>query len=154
VRRKLWGGEPYYGLDYEFDPLWLLTPAQLELQEQLIEVCHDVIRPHAIECDRTGAYPRESLQELAKLGLLAIIAPPEYGGRGEGNVGTLMVTETIARYGCPSTALIYMMHMVAVAGLVYRAHDNPEIRRVLARIDPECLVGSASYTDPETGGHF
>jgi alkylation response protein AidB-like acyl-CoA dehydrogenase len=47
-----------------------------------------------------------------------------------------------------------MMRMVAVAGLVYRAHDNPEIRRLLAQIDPECLVGSASYTDPETGGHF
>jgi alkylation response protein AidB-like acyl-CoA dehydrogenase len=154
VRQKRWGDEPYYGLDHEFDPLWLLTPEQLELQEELIRVCHDVIRPQAIECDRTGAYPRESLEALAKLGLLAIIAPPEYGGRGEGNVGTLMVTETIARYGCPSTALIYMMHMVAVAGLVYRAHDNPEIRRLLARIDPECLVGSASYTDPETGGHF
>ena len=27
---KRWGGEPYYGLDYEFDPLWFLTPEQLE----------------------------------------------------------------------------------------------------------------------------
>ena len=27
-------------------------------------------------------------------------------------------------------------------------------QRLLRRIDPECLVGSASYTDPETGGHF
>ncbi len=65
-----------------------------------------------------------------------------------------MVTETIARYGCPSTALIYMMHMVAVAALVFRAKGNAEIEDLLSRIDPECLVGTASYTDPETGGHF
>ena len=47
-----------------------------------------------------------------------------------------------------------MMHMVAVAGLVYRAHGNPEIQHLLSRNDPDSLVGTASYTDPETGGHF
>ncbi len=151
---KLWGGEPYYGLDYEFDPLWFLTPEQLELQERLIAVCHDVIRPNAIEADRTGEYPRTSLKALAELGLLAVIVPEKYGARGENHVGTLMVTETIARYGCPSTALIYMMHMVAVAALVYRARGNSEIQGLLRRIDSDCLVGTASYTDPETGGHF
>jgi alkylation response protein AidB-like acyl-CoA dehydrogenase len=151
---KRWGGEPYYGLDYEFDPLWFLTPEQLELQERLIEVCHDVIRPNAIEADRTGEYPRTSLKALAELGLLAVIVPEKYGARGENHVGTLMVTETIARYGCPSTALIYMMHMVAVAALVYRAGGNSEIQGLLRRIDSDCLVGTASYTDPETGGHF
>jgi alkylation response protein AidB-like acyl-CoA dehydrogenase len=151
---KRWGGEPYYGLDYEFDPLWFLTPEQLELQERLIDVCHDVIRPNAIEADRTGEYPRTSLKALAELGLLAVIVPEKYGARGENHVGTLMVTETIARYGCPSTALIYMMHMVAVAALVYRARGNSEIQGLLRRIDSDCLVGTASYTDPETGGHF
>src|SRR6185503_17434682 len=151
---KRWGGEPYYGLDYEFDPLWFLTPEQLELQQRLIEVCHDVIRPNAIEADRTGEYPRTSLKALAELGLLAVIVPEKYGARGENHVGTLMVTETIARYGCPSTALIYMMHMVAVAALVYRARGNSEIQGLLRRIDSDCLVGTASYTDPETGGHF
>ena len=151
---KRWGGDPYYGLDYEFDPLWFLTPEQLKLQERLIEVCHDVIRPNAIDADRTGEYPRISLKALAELGLLAVIVPEKYGARGENHVGTLMVTETIARYGCPSTALIYMMHMVAVAALVYRAKDNSEIQGLLRRIDSDCLVGTASYTDPETGGHF
>ena len=109
-----WGQEAYYGLDHEFDPQWFLTDAQRELQAELIERCRTVLRPAAIECDRTGRYPRESLEALADLRLLAVIVPQKWGGRGENHVGTLMVTETIARYGCPSTALIYMMHMVAV----------------------------------------
>ena len=139
---KMWGAEPYYGLDDEFDPQWFLTDEQKDLQRRLIEVCRTVLRPNAIESDRNNTYPRKSLEALAELGLLAIIAPKKYGCRGENHVGTLMVAETIARYGCPSTALIYMMHMVGVAGLVYRAHGNPEIQRLLSRIDKECLVGT------------
>ena len=65
-----------------------------------------------------------------------------------------MATEAVARFGCPSTAIIFMMHLVAVAGLVFRAHGNPEIESLLRRMDPEALIGTASYTDPETGGHF
>ena len=65
-----------------------------------------------------------------------------------------MATEAIARYGCPSTAIIFMMHLVAVGGLVFRAHGNPEIEALLRRMDAEALIGTASYTDPETGGHF
>lgn len=149
-----WGAEPYYGLDEEFDPQWYLTDDQKKLQERLIAVCHDVLRPNAIESDRNNTYPRKNIEALAELGLLGIIAPKKYGCRGENHVGTLMVAETIARFGCPSTALIYMMHMVALAGLVYRASGNAEVQKLLPRIDRECLIGTASYTDPETGGHF
>jgi alkylation response protein AidB-like acyl-CoA dehydrogenase len=151
---KMWGDTPYYGLDDEFDPDWFLSAEQKDLQKELMEVCRTVLRPNAIELDKTNGYPRANLEALAKLRLLAAIAPKEFGARAENHVGITMIAETIARYGCPSTALIYMMHMVAVAGLVYRAKGNPEIESLLRRIDSECLVGTASYTDPETGGHF
>ena len=151
---KPWGDGLYFGLDREFDPGWLLSEQQRELERTLIALCEDVLRPNAIECDRTSAYPRANIDALASLGLLGVIVPEKYGGRGESHVGTLMVTETIARYGCPSTALIYMMHMVAVAALVFRAHGNAEIQALLRRLDSDALIGTASYTDPETGGHF
>ena len=32
---KRWGSDEFWGLGYEFDPQWLLTPRQLELQEKL-----------------------------------------------------------------------------------------------------------------------
>lgn len=149
-----WGDAPYFGLNREWEPEWFLTSEQRALQEELIAVCERVIRPHAIIGDRTGAYPQASVEALAELRVLGAVVPERFGGRGESNVGILMLTETIARYGCPSTAVIFMMHMVAVAGLVFRAHDNPHVQDLLSRIDSECLVGTASYTDPETGGHF
>ena len=151
---KLWGGEPYYGLDYEFDPQWFLTDEQKKLQRQLIEVCHDVLRPNAATCDESGAYPWESVKALAELRLLGCIVPEKWGGRGENHTGLAMIGETITRYGCPSTGVIFMMHMAGLAALLFRAGGNRAIQELLARIDTDVMIGSASYTDPETGGHF
>jgi hypothetical protein len=36
---KLWGGEPFWGLSYDWDPDWVLTERQQELRAQLIELC-------------------------------------------------------------------------------------------------------------------
>ena len=33
--------------------------------------------------------------------------PKELGGQGQNHVCAAMVVETIARYGCPSTAMVY-----------------------------------------------
>jgi alkylation response protein AidB-like acyl-CoA dehydrogenase len=151
---KMWGDEPYFGLGYDFDPVWFLSEEDRALEAEIIDVCQRVIRPLAIECDRTGAYPRASIDELARLRLLAMIAPAEYGCRAASHTQVLMVTEALARYGCPSTAVIFMMHLVAVGGLVFRADGNPTVQSLLRRMDAEALIGTASYTDPETGGHF
>ena len=59
-----WGGKPYTGLNREWEPDWFLTDEQRELQQQLIEVCEKVIRPNAIIGDRTGEYPRKSVEAL------------------------------------------------------------------------------------------
>lgn len=47
---------------------------------------------------------------MAELGLLSLITPKEFGGLGQNHVGAAMVVETIARYGCPSTAMVYSMY--------------------------------------------
>lgn len=151
---KTWGTEAYWGLDYDFDPQWILTPAQQELQAKLINLCASVLRPNAIESDRNLVYPRENFAALASLGLLSLFVPKEWGGLGENHTCAAMVVETIARYGCPSTAMCYTMHLGAVAAALFRAHDNPELQQLLQRLDQEVLIGTLSYSDPETGSHF
>ena len=44
---KNWGSEEFWGLGYEFDPQWLLTPKQQELQTQLIELSRTTLRENA-----------------------------------------------------------------------------------------------------------
>ncbi|XP_042238822.1 uncharacterized protein LOC121877242 [Homarus americanus] len=151
---KKWGSGEYWGLGNEHDPVWLLTEKQKKIQNDLIEVCRVKIRPNAAQCDREYQYPRKSLDALAELGLLGLIVPEELGGLGENHVCVAMVCETIARYGCPSTAMVFTMHIGAVSTLLFRHHNNPKIKDILSRLDKEKLVGTLCYSDPATGGHF
>ena len=151
---KSWSGSEYWGLGYDFDPQWLLTPAQQKLQSNLIEICASVLRPNAIESDRHLIYPRRNFEALASLGLLGLFVPKAWGGVGENHICAAMVVETIARYGCPSTAMCYTMHLGATAAALFRAHDSPELQQLLKRLDRDVLIGTLSYSDPETGSHF
>ena len=136
---KMWGDEPYFGLSYDFDPQWYLTDEQREIEVRLIELCHSTIAPHAIECDRDSIFPRKSMEALASQDLLALHVPRKYGGMGQNHVCVAMVLETIARYGCASTALVYTMHLLAVSALLLRAGGNPEIQKDAAADEPRRL---------------
>ncbi|MGH6894862.1 MAG: acyl-CoA dehydrogenase family protein, partial [Dongiaceae bacterium] len=151
---KMWGKEPFWGLGYEFDPQWLLTDEQKKLQKALIDLCQSSMRENAVESDKKLIYPRKNFQALAKQGFLGLIVPKELGGMGQNHVAAAMAVETIARYGCPSTAMCYTMHLGAVAAALFRYHNNPAIKDILSRLDKDCLVGTLSYSDPETGSHF
>ena len=152
--KKRWGKDEFWGLGFEFDPQWVLTPFQRELQCKLIAACETTMRKNAIESDNKLLYPRANFETLAGMGLLGLLAPQELGGMGENHVCSAMVIETIARYGCPSTAMCYTMHLGAVAAALLRHHDNDAIKDIITRLDKDCLVGTLSYSDPETGSHF
>ena len=151
---KKWGDEDFWGLGYEWDPQWVLTDKQKELQTKLIELARTTLRDNAVESDKKLLFPRKNFEALAKLGLLGLIVPKELGGMGENHVCAAMVVETIARYGCPSTAMCYTMHIGAVAAACLRYHDNETLKGILSRLDKDVFIGTLSYSDPETGSHF
>jgi alkylation response protein AidB-like acyl-CoA dehydrogenase len=151
---KKWGEEEFWGLGYEWDPQWLLTPEQMELQGRLIDLCAATLRDNAVESDRKLLFPRKNFEALAKLGLLGLTVPKEWGGLGQDHTCAAMVVETIARYGCASTAMCYTMHLGAVAACMFRSHENAAIEKLMRQLDERVLVGTLSYSDPETGSHF
>jgi len=151
---KKWGDEEFWGVGYEWDPQWLLTPSQRELQAKLIDLCRTTLRDNAIESDKHLIFPRKNFEALASLGLLGLLVPKEWGGLGESHTCAAMVTETIARYGCASTAMCYTMHQGAVAAGMLRAHGNPALEGIMKRLDKDVFIGTLSYSDPETGSHF
>ena len=149
----MWDEDGYRGLTPAFDPDWLLTDRQKELRARIVELSRTTLRQNAVESDRGFIFPRKNFQALAKLGLLGLNVPTSLGGLGENHVATAMAVETIARYGCASTAMCYVMHCAAVAAAMLRHHDNPALQDLMRRLDKECLVGTLSLSDPATGSH-
>ena len=125
MSEKMWGSEPFWGLGYEWDPDWVYTDRQKELRATLIELCEKELRANAKRFDDELMFPRRNLELLGEHGFLGLTVPEEYGGLGEDHVAYSMVCETIARYGCASTAMCYVMHIGAVNAIMLR--ETPEL---------------------------
>ena len=152
MAEKTWGGEPFWGLGYEWDPEWVLTDRQKELRDLLIELCEKEMRANAKISDDELKFPRRNLELLGEHGFLALTVPTEYGGLGQDHVAYAMTCETIARYGCASTAMCYVMHMGAVNAIMLRPTDAL-IEKYIRPLNSG-KIGTLSYSDPETGSHF
>jgi alkylation response protein AidB-like acyl-CoA dehydrogenase len=152
MTEKMWGSEPFWGLGYEWDPDWVFTDRQKELRATIIELCETELRANAKRFDDELTFPRRNLEILGEHGFLALTVPEEYGGLGENHVAYSMVCETIARYGCASTAMCYVMHMGAVNAIMLR--QTPELVDKYIRPLNSGKLGTLSYSDPETGSHF
>ena len=152
MTEKMWGAEPFWGLGYEWDPDWMYTERQLQLRSKLIELCEQELRTNAKRFDDELTFPRRNLELLGEHGFLALTVPEEYGGLGESHVAYSMVCETIARYGCASTAMCYVMHIGAVNAIMLRS--TPELIDKYIRPLNSGKIGTLSYSDPETGSHF
>lgn len=76
-----------------------------------------VISEHTSDVDRNSRFPAEGIRALADAGLLGLCIPIGDGGLGEGPRTFATVVEAIARV-CGSTAMVYVMHMVAAQTVV------------------------------------
>jgi alkylation response protein AidB-like acyl-CoA dehydrogenase len=149
---KTWGGQPFWGLDEEWDPDWLLTPRQRQLRDTVIELCEQEMRANAVRCDDELRFPRRNLELLGEHGFLALTVPESYGGLGGDHLTFSVVCETIARYGCASTAMCFVMHVAAVQAIMLR--PTPALVDRYIRPLNSGRIGTLSYSDPQTGGHF
>ena len=152
MSEQMWGGEPWWGVGEEWNPDWVLTDRQKELRALLIELCEKEMRANAKRSDDELLYPRRNLELLGEHGFLGLTVPEEYGGLGENHVAYSMTCETIARYGCASTAMCYVMHIGGVNAIMLRPTDELVERYI--RPLREGKIGTLSYSDPETGSHF
>ena len=90
-----------------------LSDSQRSWLEKAEAVAAESLAPHAAETDRTGTFPAQQLAALRDAGFMGLRADPEHGGSGEGLLTTCVVTEALAK-ACPSTALIYKMHLESI----------------------------------------
>src|SRR5205085_12474071 len=97
MAEKTWGGEPFWGLGYEWDPDWVLTDRQKELRELIIELCEKEMRANAKRSDDELLFPRRNLELLGEHGFLGLPVPEAYGGRREDRVAFPVVHGTIGR---------------------------------------------------------
>ena len=91
----------------------MTTSPSLEVLESLIQ---STIEPAAAETDRSGAYPRASIDALLSAGFGGLISAPEMGGSGQGFADAVAGVSRPAA-ACGSTAMIYAMPVCGTAAV-------------------------------------
>ena len=89
-----------------------LTQQQQDWQQLAADIAARELSPRAAETDRTGEYPRESLDALRRVGLWGLRVSKEHGVLGADMLTTCLVVEELSKK-CPSTAMCYKMHLEA-----------------------------------------
>ena len=88
---------------------YLLTKQQLMVKELTHKIAEEQIKPIAAEIDEKEIFPRESIDVLARAGILGCPYPEELGGSGMDFLSFVLAIEEIAKV-CGSTASIVCTH--------------------------------------------
>jgi alkylation response protein AidB-like acyl-CoA dehydrogenase len=126
-----------------------LTAEQVLLRDTLRELAHEQIAPRAAEIDRSGEFPEDIRQLLARQDVLALPYPVEHGGIGADLLTQCLAIEQIAR-ACATSSLILSVQALASLPLLLKGSAEQQ-----ARFFPDLAAGKVlaafALTEPEAG---
>lgn len=130
-------------------PMFELTDAQRELQQNARHLAVTAIAPHAAETDRSEAYPWHTVEALREHRLMGMTLPPEYGGRGASYFDAVLVIEELSKVCAASGRIMVESNMGAIGAIMkYGSHEQKQLaaRLVLAGDKPAICI-----TEPQAG---
>ena len=127
-----------------------LTDEQQAFRREVRDWVDEVVAPKAIENDRAERLPPEAVDGLARLGLLGMTIPEEYGGGGADPLSYALAIEELAR-GDANVRSIVSVHLGLVAGSVARWGTAEQKSRWLPAMATGEVLGCFCLTEPDHG---
>ena len=126
-----------------------LTEEERRIQDLAREVAEREIAPRAAQHDLDGTFVRDSIDALARAGLMGVNIPKQYGGMGGTPLATLMAIEAVSA-ACGSTGVVFHFHL-GVANMIKGA--GPE--RLREKYLPGLATGKiGAFAFNERAVHF
>jgi butyryl-CoA dehydrogenase len=126
-----------------------LTDEQRILRDTACEVARDLLAPHAAEWDREARFPKEALAELARLGFMGMLVPPEYGGAGADHVGYALALEEIAAGDGAISTILSVNSLCCSAIQQYGSEEQKQ--RFLVPMAKGGSIAAFCLTEPQAG---
>lgn len=86
-----------------------LSKEELLVQQMLRSFAENEVKPLAQEVDEEERFPEETVKKMAKLGMMGIYFPKEYGGQGASYLSYIMAVEELSKV-CGTTGVILSAH--------------------------------------------
>lgn len=128
---------------------FLLSEREELLRKAVREFAESEISAKIEAMEKTGEFPIELMEPMAKLGITGIIAPPEYGGVGLGFLARTIALEELSRV-CAAISMGMQVHHMAIAALNDFGTDDQKQRYIPPLAKGETM-GVVAVTEPSGG---
>ncbi len=108
------------------------------------------IRPYVMEWDEAQYFPKSTMQEMGKLGLLGVLVPEEYGGAGLGYFEYITAITEIAKV-CSSVGLSMAAHNSLCTGHILQFGSEEQKKKWLPKLATGDWIGAWGLTEANTG---
>ncbi|MFF0108860.1 acyl-CoA dehydrogenase family protein [Streptomyces hirsutus] len=126
-----------------------LTDREREVRTLTREVVSREVAPRAAELDATHTFAHDSVQALARAGLMGLVFPTHLGGTGDTNVAYAVAMEEVTA-GCAATSLVFMTQMHAAYPILLAGSDELAQRYIPGLLDGS-VYGALGITEPHAG---
>lgn len=127
-----------------------LSKKHLLAQSLYRSFAEEEVKPLAQEVDETEAFPKETVEKMAKYGLLGIPVPKEYGGQGCDPLAYAMCVEELAKV-CGTTAVILSAHTSLCIDPILTYGTEEQKQKYIPDLASGRKLGAFGLTEPGAG---
>lgn len=131
-------------MDFKF------TREQELVGQMLKEFVEKEVKPIAAHIDETEEFPAENVKKMAKLGIMGIPFPKEYGGAGGDDISYIMAVEELAK-SCASTSVILSAHTSLCCWPIFKYGTDEQKQKYLPGLLKGDKLGAFALTEPNAG---
>ena len=127
----------------------------LSKEEQLVlqmykAFAENEVKPLAQELDEEERFPAETVKKMAKLGMMGIYFPKEYGGQGASYLSYILAVEEMSKV-CATTGVILSAHTSLCANPIYDYGTEAQKKKYLPKLCSGEWLGAFALTEPGAG---
>ena len=123
----------------------------LDLFHDLLdEFVEKEVKPLAKEIDEQERFPVETVKKMAKMGMLGIIVPTQYGGVG-GDYYTYITSVRKLSSACATTGVVLSGHMSLSVAPILEFGNEEQKQKYLPKLASGEWLGAFGLTEPNAG---
>ncbi|NOU60056.1 acyl-CoA dehydrogenase [Marinifilum caeruleilacunae] len=127
-----------------------LTKEQVLFQQMIKDFAEREVKPLAAEVDEQERFPIETVEKMAKIGIMGIPIPKQYGGAGGNNVMYSMAVEELSAV-CATTGVIVSAHTSLCAAPIMENGTEAQKQKYLPKLASGEWIGAFGLTEPNAG---
>ncbi|HIU26138.1 MAG TPA: acyl-CoA dehydrogenase [Candidatus Copromorpha excrementigallinarum] len=127
-----------------------LTKEQEFVRKMVREFAETEVEPLAADIDKEHRFPVETVEKMAKYGLLGVPFPVECGGAGGDHISYAITVEELSRV-CGSTGVICSAHTSLCCWPIFKYGSKEQKEKYLPDLLSGKKLGAFGLTEPNAG---